>query len=156
MNKSPPRTWREDDRRSLYVSYSFAGQIKWVRMNVAYHHHHRFVVVIVCSAWKRWGRRKSVGESDSNFSNRRPRPGGLWDPSSKTREKYGKVILFSRSPPPPPPFHTALQNSSPIYYIDPEDPPPSYDDYLKTQAEETPATSTSHHAHETDADKNKF
>lgn len=41
--------------------------------------------------------------------------------------------LFSRAVAPPPPFSTALQNSSPIYYIDPEEPPPSYDDYLKTQ-----------------------
>ncbi|CAL8126644.1 unnamed protein product [Orchesella dallaii] len=37
---------------------------------------------------------------------------------------------------PPPPFSTALQNSIPISYvdIDSEEPPPSYDDYLKLSA----------------------
>jgi len=41
--------------------------------------------------------------------------------------------LFSTRVPPPPPFHTALQNSSPVYYIDSEDPPPSYQEYINSQ-----------------------
>ncbi|OXA58227.1 uncharacterized protein LOC110847064 [Folsomia candida] len=47
--------------------------------------------------------------------------------------------FFSRAVAPPPPFAQALQNSSPIFYIDPEEPPPSYDEYLKN-VDETEST----------------
>lgn len=53
------------------------------------------------------------------------------------RGSYPESVRSSRSSRPsipPPSFNSALQNSIPISYIDPEEPPPSYDDYLKLSA----------------------
>jgi len=44
----------------------------------------------------------------------------------------------SRPSIPPPSFNSAMLNSIPISYIDPEEPPPSYDDYLKLSAAAQP------------------
>ena len=54
------------------------------------------------------------------------------------RGSYPESVISSnrssRPSIPPPSFNSALQNSIPISYIDPEEPPPSYDDYLKLSA----------------------